>query len=76
VETGAGGDVFERTVAAVVVEARALAAVGVGRAVRLVATVERAEKVLLRRPVDVVADEQVEQAIAVIVEEGGAGGES
>ena len=42
----------------------------------LVGAVERAPEVRLRRPLDVVGDEQVELAVAVVVEPGGAGAEA
>ena len=45
-----------------------VAAVGLGRAVGLLFAVHAAEDVVLGRPLDVVADEQVEKAIAVEVE--------
>src|SRR6185369_2968772 len=76
VETGARGDVFKTAVAAIVIERGALAFVRLRRAVRLVFAVERAEEICLRRPVDVVADEEIELAVVVIVEPGGARGKT
>src|SRR5208282_2105030 len=40
-------------------------AVGFGRAIRLVLAVEAAKHVVLGRPLDVIADKQVEQSVAV-----------
>jgi hypothetical protein len=64
--------VLERAVAAVLVEGGALALVGLRRAVALRLAVERAVEVLRRRPLDVVGNEEIEAAVAVVVEEGGA----
>ena len=75
VETRLLRHVLERAVAGVAIERRALTLVRLGRAVRLRLAVERAEQVLLDRPVDVVGDEQVEPAVAVVVEPRGAGRE-
>src|SRR5262249_3899540 len=54
----------------VVIEPRTLALVFLRRAVALVDVVERAEDVGLRRPFDVVAEEEVEPPVLVIIEEG------
>ena len=62
------GDVLERPVAAVAKEPAGVAAVGLGRAIRLLLAVGAAEDVVLGRPLDVVADEEVEQAVAIEVE--------
>ena len=61
-------DVLEGAVAAIVKQPAGVAAVGFGRAVRLLLAVEAAEDIVLGRPLDVVADEQIEQAVAVEVE--------
>ena len=63
-----GGDIFKRPVAAIVKEPAGGAAIGFGRAIGFVLAVEAAENVVLRRPLHVIADEQVEQAIAIVVE--------
>ena len=63
-----GGDVLERAVAAVTEQPAGLAAIRLRRAVGLLLAVEAAEDVVLRRPPDVVADEQIEQAVAIEVE--------
>ena len=60
--------VLERAVAAIAKQPAGLAAIRLGRAVRLLLAVEAAEHVVLGRPLDVVADEQVEQPVAVEVE--------
>ena len=61
-------DVLERAVAAVAEQPARVAAIRFGRAVRLLLAVEAAEHVVLRRPLHVVADEEIEQAVAVEVE--------
>ena len=60
--------VLERAVALVAEQPRRRAAIGLRRAVRLLLAVHAAEDVGLGRPADVVADEQVEPAVAVVVE--------
>ena len=61
-------DVFEGAVAAVAKQPAGVAAIRLRRAVRLLLAVEAAEHVVLGRPLDVVADEQIEQAVAIEVE--------
>ena len=61
-------DIFERAVAAIMKEPASGSAIRFGGAVRFVLTVEAAEHVVLRRPLHVVADKEIEQAIAVVVE--------
>ena len=68
IETGAMRDVLERPVPLVPEQRRALAFVGFRRAIGLRLAVERAEQILLDRPVHVVRDEEVEQTVAVVVE--------
>ena len=75
VETGLLRRVLEPAIAEVAIERRALTFVRLGRAVRLRLAVERAVQVFLDRPVDVVGDEQIEAAVAVVVEPRGAGRE-
>ena len=74
----AGGrrHVFEGRVAPVAIERAALPLIRLGRAVRLLVARQRAEQVGLGRPVHVVADEQVEMAVGVIVEPQGGGREA
>ena len=60
--------VFECAVAAIVKQPAGLAAIRFGRAVGLLLAVEAAEDVVLGRPLHVVADEQIEQAVAIEVE--------
>ena len=61
-------DVLERAVAAVAEQPARVAAVGLGRAVRLLLAVEAAEDVVFGGPLDVVADEEIEQPVAIEVE--------
>ena len=68
VKTGERGDVFERAVAAIVIERRTLAFVSLRSAVRFVFVVERAVLVRLRRPLDIVADKQIELAVVIVIE--------
>ena len=63
-----GGDVLEGAVAAVAEQPAGVAAVRLGRAVGLLLAVEAAEDVVLGRPLDVVADEEIEQAVAIEVD--------
>ena len=63
-----GGDVLERAVAAVAEQPAGLTPIGFGRAVGLLLAVEAAEHVVLRRPPHVVADEQIEEAVAIEVD--------
>ncbi len=72
VQPGFLRDVLERAVSLVPVEHRTLALVRLRRAVRLGAAVQRTEPVLLDRPLDVAGDEQVQAAVAVVVEPEGA----
>src|SRR5437764_5919887 len=74
-ETGFLGNVFKRTVAAIVPEANGNTFVGFRRAVGFILAVEGAIEIGLRRPLDIVADDQVEVAILVVVDPGGAGAE-
>ncbi len=69
-------DVLEGAVPAVAVQDRALPLVRLRRAVGLVGAVQRAEEVLVQRPLHVVGDEQVQLAVLVVVEEGRAGAEA
>ncbi len=52
-----------------------MAFVGLRRAVRLGGAVERAPQIALLRPLHVVRDEQIELAVAIVIEPGGAGAE-
>ena len=63
-----GGDVFEGAVAAVAEQPAGFAVIRLGRAVGFALAVHAAEHVVLRRPLHVVADEQVEEAVAVEIE--------
>ena len=62
------GDIFERAVAAIAEQPAGVAVIRLGRAVGLVLAVQAAEDIVLRRPLDVIADEQVEQAVAIEIE--------
>lgn len=65
--------VHKLAVAQIAVEFDALAFVGFGGAIALGRTVERAEQIALCVPLNVVADEEIGLAVAVVVEPGGAG---
>ena len=67
-DAAGGGDVLERSVAAVTKQPAGVAAIGLRRAVRLLLAVEAAEHVVLGRPANVIADEQVEEAVAIEVD--------
>jgi len=75
-ETRFFGDVLKNSVALVVVEAGALAFIGLRRAIGFVFVVERTVLIFLDGPFDVVGDEQVELAVVVVVEPHGAGGKA
>src|SRR4029077_245177 len=74
-QPGLFGRVRERAVTPVVKQRTALTFVRFRRAVRLALAVERAEQILLDRPVDIVGDEQIELAVVVVVEPQRAGRE-
>ena len=63
-----GSDVLKSSIAAIVKKPASLAAVGFRRAVGFVFSVEAAENVVLGRPLHVIADEKIEQAVAIVVE--------
>src|SRR5208337_1035771 len=67
--------VFELAIAQIVPKANRCALVRLRRAVRLVRAVKRAVDIALRAPLDVVDDDEVELAVAVVVEPGRAGTE-
>src|SRR5882757_334063 len=69
VENSAGrGDVFKSAVAAIVKQPASLAAISFRSAIGFIFSVKAAEDVVFGGPVDVVADEEVEMAVAVVVE--------
>ncbi len=67
--------VLESAVAAVVPEANGSAFVGFRSAIRFALAVEGAIEIRLRRPLDIVADHQVQMAVLVVVHPSGAGAE-
>src|SRR5262249_10341542 len=60
--------VFKGAVAAIVKEPAGLADISFGRAVGLVLAVQAAEHIVLTRPLHVITDEQIEAAVAIIIE--------
>src|SRR6266487_6303816 len=74
-ETGFSRGVFKCSVAAIVPETNGRSFVGFRRAVRFALAIERAVQVRLRRPLDIIADDQVEMAVLVVIEPRGAGAE-
>src|SRR4051812_2899834 len=68
-------DILEFSISKVAPEARRNAGIGLRSAVGFVGTVEGADDVFLWRPVHVVAYDQIELAVTIIVHPGGAGGE-
>src|SRR5271166_1718927 len=75
-DSATGGDVFECAVAAIVEEPAGGPPICFGRAVRLVLAVETAEHVRFRRPLHVIADVEIEQAVTVIVKPNSRGAEA
>ncbi len=75
-QSGLRGDVLERAVAAIAEEPGGRAAIRFRRAIRLLLAVHAAMDVGLGRPAHVVADEQIQPAIAVVVEPQGRGAEA
>src|ERR1700680_3530868 len=65
--------VLKAAASEVVVELRGSAVVRLGSAVGLGHPIERAPEILLRLPLYVVGDEQIELAVAIVVEPRGAG---
>ena len=74
-DAGLLGHILELAVAQIVIQLRRRALVGFRRAVRLGRAVERAPQIALGGPLHVVGDEQVQLAVAVVIEPGGAGAE-
>src|SRR4029077_10891121 len=74
-ETGFLGGVFEGAIAAIVPEAKGCAFVGFGRAVGFRFAVEGAVEIRFGRPLNVVGDDEIEVAIAIVIVPGGAGAE-
>ena len=68
-------DIFKRAVAAIVPKTDGSTFVGFRRAVRFVFAVEGAIEIALRRPLHIVADDEVQVAILVVVDPSGAGAE-
>ena len=66
--SAARGDIFKRSIAAIVKQPAGRSAIRFGRAIGFVLAVEAAEHIVLGRPLHIVADEEIEQAVAVIVE--------
>src|SRR5208282_2292775 len=60
-----GGDILKGSIAVIVKQPAGFSAVGFGRAIRFVPAVETAKHIVLGRPLDVVADKQVQQSVAV-----------
>ena len=75
-ETGFLRHVFKRAVAAVVPEPHGRAFVRFRRAIRFALAVERAIEIRLGRPLDVIANHEIQVAVFVIIHPGGAGAES
>ena len=67
--------VFEGAVAAIVPEADGSALVGFRRAVGFRFAVEGAVEIGFGRPLDVIGDDEIEMAVAIVVNPGGAGAE-
>ena len=63
-------------VAAIAEEPAGVAAIGFGRAVGFVFSVEAAEDVVFGGPANVIADEEIEEAVAVVIEPEGGGAEA
>ncbi len=60
-----GGDILKGSIAAIAKQPAGLAAIGLRRAIGLVLAVEAAKHIVLGRPLDVIADKQVQQSVAV-----------
>src|ERR1051326_2989119 len=56
-------------------QTRGGAFVGFGSAIGFVGTIQRAAKIALRGPLDIVGDRQIQLAIAIVIDPGGAGAE-
>ena len=68
-DQGFGRDILERAVPAVVIEAAGLRTVTVRRAVVALSRDAQAVKVVFEAVVEIVAHEQIEPAVAVVVDE-------
>jgi hypothetical protein len=62
-----GGDIFKSAVAAIVKEPAGFAAIGLGSAIGFIFSIKAAENIMFGRPVDVIADEEIEKAVAVVI---------
>src|SRR5260370_125788 len=74
-ETGFLRDVFKRAVAAIVPETNGSSFVGFRSAIGFAFAVEGAIQVSLRRPLDIIGDDEIEMPILVEVNPRGAGAE-
>ena len=61
-------DIFKGAIASIMKQPASRAAIRFWRAVGLVFAIETAKHVVLRRPFHIIANEKIEQAVAVIVE--------
>src|SRR5207247_2665472 len=62
-----GGNVLEGAVAAIVKQPAGIAAIGFRRAIRLGRAIETAKHVGFRTPANVIADEDIEEPVAVVI---------
>src|ERR1700721_2291600 len=62
-----GGNVFESAIAAIMKKPAGFAAVGFGSAVGFLLSIQAAENVMLRGPLYIIAYEQIEKTVAVVV---------
>ena len=75
VESGFLRGIFEFAIAEVVPEARRRSLIRFWRAVGLVRAIERAIKIGLLGPLHIVGDDEIEFAVAIVIDPGRAGGE-
>src|SRR5208282_487556 len=65
--TAGGGNVLKRAVATVVVKPTGIPTIRFRRAIGFVFAIQAAEDVRLRGPVHVIADEQIEKSIPIVI---------
>src|SRR6266481_2076063 len=69
IKNSAGGsDVFEGAVATIAEKPAGFSAVSFGRAIGFIFSVQTAKDVVFGRPVHIIADEEIEMAVAIVIE--------
>src|SRR6266404_1495431 len=67
-DSAGGSNIFERSVAAIAEKPAGFSAVGFGRAVGFIFSVQAAKDIVFWRPVHIIAYEKIEMAVAIVIE--------